>query len=336
MFLNKKFVLKCGVAALCALAITVAGCKKKEPAAAKVSVTFAGVEAASTGQRRMMQEVADVLNATGRFDASVQVNGALSGDTDNLVTQAKTGVPLVVPSDPGRLASQFAIPDLNILMAPYVLTDRSLLDKLPDTELFKEWQSKLEAQGITFVVDTYNGFRNFYTVKPVEKVADLKGLRIRGFGNDVGNNLAKYYGFANIAISWGEVLPGIQQKTLDGCEVQVSAAFGAAIYEVAKNLALTNHYMLQSAFVCSTALLKGMPEADRKVFVDAMRAASTKYGGIIAGEEESYYQQMKEKGVVIREVDVSEFQNAINPLYVNNDLKFSDGLKDKLFSQLGI
>jgi TRAP-type C4-dicarboxylate transport system substrate-binding protein len=304
--------------------------------AAKIKVIFAGTEAATTGQSRMMQEVADKLNASGRFEADVQVNGALSGDTDNLVTQAKTGVPLVVPSDPGRLASQFNIPDLNILMAPYVLTDIAVLQKLPDTPIFKEWQAKLEAQGITFVADMYNGFRSFYTTTPVTTPADLSGLRIRGFGNNIGNALAKYLGFANIGISWGEVLPGIQQKTLDGCEVQVATAYGSAIYEVAKNLALTKHYMLQSSFVCSTNLLNGMPEADRRLFLDTIREASRKYSGIIATEEDGYYQQMKDKGVTITEVDLQVFQDALAPLYSNNDLGFSPGLKDRLFNELGL
>jgi TRAP-type C4-dicarboxylate transport system substrate-binding protein len=307
-----------------------------QAAAAKITVTFAGTEAASTGQSRMMQEVADKLNASGRFQADVQVNGALSGDTDNLVTQAKTGVPLVVPSDPGRLASQFNISDLNILMAPYVLTDIAALEKLPDTAIFKEWQAKLEQQGITFVADMYNGFRSFYTTTPVNSPADLKGLRIRGFGNNIGNNLAKYLGFANIGISWGEVLPGIQQKTLDGCEVQVATAYGSAIYEVTKYLALTKHYMLQSSFVCSTALLNKMPEADRKFFLDTIRETAKKYSQIIASEESTYYQQMKDKGVTITEVDLSEFQAALDPLYANNDLGFSAGLKDRLFRELGL
>ena len=304
--------------------------------AAKITVTFAGTEAATTGQSRMMQEVADKLNATGRFTADVQVNGALSNDTDNLVTQARTGVPLVVPSDPGRLASQFNIPDLNILMAPYVLTDMAVLEKLPDAAIFKEWQAQLEAQGITFVADMYNGFRSFYTTTPVNNVAGLKGLRVRGFGNNIGNALAKYLGFANIGIPWGEVLPGIQQKTLDGCEVQVATAYGSAIYEVAKYLALTKHYMLQSSFVCSTRLLNSMPEADRKFFLDTIRETAKKYSQIIASEEDTYYQQMRDKGVTITEVSLREFQAAIDPLYTNNDLGFSAGLKDRLFRELGL
>ncbi|MDR1400509.1 MAG: TRAP transporter substrate-binding protein DctP [Treponema sp.] len=305
-------------------------------AAPKIVVIFAGTEAASTGQSRMMAAAAKKLNDSGRFQADVQVNGALSGDTDNLVTQAKMGIPLVVPSDPGRLASQFNIPDLNILMAPYVLTDIAALDKLPDTALFKEWSAQLEAQGVAFVADMYNGFRGFYTTTPVNTVEDLRGLRIRGFGNNIGNALAKYMNFANIGISWGETLPGIQQGTLDGCEVQVATAYGSAIYEVAKYLALTNHYLLQSSFVCSTALLTSMPATDRQFFLDTIRETAKEYSLIIAAEEEPLYQQMRDRGVTVTAVDLTGFQAAIDPLYTNNDLGLSAGLKDRLFRELGL
>jgi TRAP-type C4-dicarboxylate transport system substrate-binding protein len=221
-------------------------------------------------------------------------------------------------------------------MAPYVLTDSKVLAKLPDTALFKDWQAQLERQGISFVADMYNGYRSFYTTRPVTKVSDLSGLRIRGFGNNIGNALAKYFGFANIGITWGEVFPGLQQKTLDGCEVQVATAYGAAIYEVAKNLALTKHYMLQSSFVCSTTLLNGMSAADKDFFVKTIRETAVEYGAIVASEEAGFYDQMKAKGVTITEVNIADWQKAIQPLYDNNDLKFSPGLKDNLFKQLGL
>ena len=300
----------------------------------KVSVTFAGTEAATTGQSRMMQAVADRLNASGKFDATVQVAGALSGDTDALVTQAKLGINLVVPSDPGRLASQFNIPDLNILMAPYILTDPAMLKKLPDTQIFKEWSKELEKEGVVYITNMYNGFRCFYTTTPVEHVSDLKGLRIRGFGNTIGNKLAKYLGFANIGISWGEVFPGIQQKTLDGCEVQVATADGSRLYEVAKNLAMTKHYMLQSAFVCSASFYNSLSPSDQAFFTKTMREAAIEYGEIIQKEESGFYDNMKKNGVTIREVNIDEFKNAIEPLYATNELGFSDGLKDRLFNQL--
>lgn len=333
--MKKLFKISAVITLGCALLLT--SCSKKSGTAGgnKVPVTFAGTEAATTGQSRMMQAVADKLNATGRFDATVQVAGALSGDTDALVTQAKLGVSLVVPSDPGRLASQFNIPDLNILMAPYILTDPASLKKLPDTKLFQEWQAELEKQGIVYITNMYNGFRCFYTTTPVEHVSDLSGLRIRGFGNAIGNNLAKYFGFANIGISWGEVFPGIQQKTLDGCEVQVATADGSRLYEVVKNIAMTKHYMLQSAFVCSSSFYNSLTPSDRELFVKTMRETALEYGEIIRSEESGYYDNMKAHGVKITDVDIGEFQKAIEPLYTNNDLGFSAGLKERLFKELG-
>ncbi|HCM25834.1 MAG: C4-dicarboxylate ABC transporter substrate-binding protein [Treponema sp. GWB1_62_6] len=317
-------------------AVSAEGQGEKAASAGKITVTFAGTEAATTTQSRMMQAVADALNADGRFDAQVLVAGALSNDTNALVTQAKLGVPLVVPSDPGRLASQFNIPDLNILMAPYVLTDPAVLKNLPDTELFKTWSKQLETQGIVLIADMYNGFRNFYTTTPVKTVKDLSGLRIRGFGNDIGNGLARYFGFANFAIAFGEVFPAIQQKTLDGTEVQVSAAAGNAFWDVTKYVAMTKHYMLQTAFVCSTRLLSGMPSDARAFFLATIREKALEFGAKAQADEAGLYDQFRAKGVTITDVDIKEFQAAIAPLYTNNDLKFSPGLKDSLFKQLGL
>jgi len=308
----------------------------RQQAGGLITVTFAGTEAPTTGQSRAMQEMADILNASGRFNATVQVGGALSGNTDDLVTQARTGVPLVVPTDPGRLASQFNIPDMNILMAPYILMDPAVLPRLTQTSLFQEWQAQLERQGIIFVANMYNGFRSFYTVNPVRNVSDLSGLRIRGFGNDIGNALGRHLGFANIGIAWGEVLPGLQQGTLDGTEVQVSAAYGAAIFDVARYLALTRHYMLQSSFVVSSALLNRMPQEDREFFLRTIREVAARYSDIIAAEEAIFYQRMADRGVTITEVNIQEFKNAIAPLYINNDLGFSPGLRERLFRELGI
>lgn len=302
----------------------------------KITVTFAGTEAATTTQSRMMQAVADALNADGRFDAQVLVAGALSGDTDALVSQARMGVPLVVPSDPGRLASQFNIPDMNILMAPYILTDPAALDRLPDTELFQEWQDQLEAQGLFFIANMYNGFRDFYTRQPVENVSDLSGMRIRGFGNDIGNALAQSLGFANIAIPFGEVFPAIQQGALDGTEVQVSAAAGNAFWDVTPYLARTKHYMLQTAFVSSTRLLDAMPDDAREFFLQTIREKATEYGRIGQEAEAGLYQRMADNGVTITEVDIAEFEAAIAPMYEANVLRFSPGLRDRLFDQLGL
>lgn len=321
---------------LLAAGVLFTGCSKKKSSGGKIAVTFAGTEGASAGQSRMMTEAAEKLNASGRFDVKVYVSGALPGDTDNLVTQARLGVNLVVPSDPGRLASQFKIPDLNILMAPYVLSDYTLLEKLPQTDLYKQWQSELEAQGVVLVANMFNGFRSFYTTTPVKTVKDLSGLRIRGFGNNIGLALAKYFGYAQTTMNATDIYSAIQAKSLDGCEIQPSTAESYRLYEVTPYLALTKHYMLQSSFVCGKALLDSMPEEDRELFLKTVNETVIKYSAIIASEEQGIYDSLKSKNMTITEVDLAPFQAAIAPLFTNNDLGFTPGLKDTLFKQLGL
>ncbi|GHU28004.1 ABC transporter substrate-binding protein [Spirochaetia bacterium] len=302
----------------------------------KIAVTFAGTEGPTAGQSRAMQEAADILNASGRFNVTVYTSGALSNDTDNMVTQARMGDNLVVPSDPGRLASQFSIPDLNILMAPYVLTDPAVLSKLPQTALYKEWQAKLEAQGIYLLADMFNGFRSFYTTSPVTNVAGLRGLRIRGFGNNIGTALAKYLGYAQTTMAATEIYSGIQAKSLDGCEIQAATADSYRLYEVTPYLALSKHYMLQTAFVCGKKLIDDMPATDREFFIKTLNDTVTKYSAIIAAEEQGIYDSFRARGMTVTEVSIPEFQNAVNGLYTNNDLGLSAGLKDRLFNELGL
>jgi TRAP-type C4-dicarboxylate transport system substrate-binding protein len=94
--------------------------------------------------------------------------------------------------------------------------------------------------------------------------------------------------------------------------------------------------MLQSSFVCGKALLDGMPAADRELFVKTVYDTAAKYSEIIAKEEQGYYDGFKTKGITVTEVDLTEFQNSIAPLYTNNDLNMTPGIKDRLFRELGL
>jgi len=300
-----------------------------------ITVIFAGTEGATTGQSRMMTESAEILNNSGRFNARVFVSGAL-GDTDNLVTQARLGVHYVIPSDPGRLASQFNIPDLNILMAPYVLMDPQVLARLPATDIYQEWQAKLELQGVSLVANMFNGFRNFYTTTPVRQLKDLRGLRIRGFGNDIGQALATSLGFTQITMSATEIYPSIQMQALDGAEIQLSTADSYRFFEVAPYLALTRHFMLQSSFVVGTPFLNSMSDEDREFFLQVMYDMAVKWTGIIASEEADYIKNFSNNGGQVFEVDIAEFERAVAPLNENNTLNFTPGLQERLIRELGL
>jgi TRAP-type C4-dicarboxylate transport system substrate-binding protein len=94
--------------------------------------------------------------------------------------------------------------------------------------------------------------------------------------------------------------------------------------------------MLQSSFVCGKALLDGMPDADRATFIKVVNDTVLKYSAIIAQEEQGIYYGFKARNMTVTEIDRAQFEAAIAPLYTNNDLGLSPGLKDNLFRQLGL
>jgi len=148
--------------------------------------------------------------------------------------------------------------------------------------------------------------------------------------------LAKYFGYAQTTMNATDIYSAIQAKSLDGCEIQPSTAESYRLYEVTPYLALTKHYMLQSSFVCGKALLDGMPEEDRALFVKTVNDTVIKYSGVIASEEQGIYDSLRSKGMTVTEADLAPFQDAIAPLFTNNDLGLTPGLKETLFKQLDL
>jgi TRAP-type C4-dicarboxylate transport system substrate-binding protein len=325
------FCLVVGAGLVCAN-----GARQSGGSGSKVAVMFAGTEADTTPQSQMLHEVANRLNASGRFDVSVFTAGSLSNDTDDLVTQAIQGANIVVPSDPGRISTNQKVADFGILMAPYVLKDYQVLDKLLTTPLYQQWEKDFETAGVKLITNNfYNGMRHFVTNKEIKVPADLAGQRIRGFGNNIGNGLAKYLGYAQTSIAATEIYTGVQSKTIDGCELQTPTSYGYRLWEVLKYTTKTGHYMLTSSIVTGTKFFNSMSAEDQALFIKTFRDVCTESQTKVAQTEEANLAEMASKyGMIVSTVDTAPFEAAVQPLY--NELGFSAGLKDRLFQQLGL
>ncbi|GMO54412.1 MAG: C4-dicarboxylate TRAP transporter substrate-binding protein [Termitinemataceae bacterium] len=317
------------------LCVAFLSCSKKDGGdGKKIALQIAGTEAGTTPQSLAMFEVAKRLNESGRFDVKVYTDGAL-GDTDDLVTQGLQGAPIVVPSDPGRIATNNGVPDFGILMAPYVLQDYTLLDKLLETEIYKQWEKDFEAKGVKIITaNWYNGMRSFYTNKTINTPQDLAGLRIRGFGNAIGNGLAKSFGYAQTSMASGDIYNGVKQKSLDGAEIQLSYAASAHFDEIFSDLTITNHYMLTSTLVCGTTFFNSMSESDRELFQKTFKEVGSQWQEKVGASEIVDIEKLMAGGIKVNSPDIKPFQEAVQGIYTS--VGFSEGLKDKLLSQLGL
>ena len=283
----------------------------------KVSIKFGNTQGEEDIQTKSLHEVADRLSKAsgGGFTAEVYGSSAL-GDTDDLTEQAMQGAAILTISDPSRLAS--FVKDYGMLQMPYLLDDYTQLDKIMETDLYAKWEQEFSDQGIWLVTSNwFSGTRNFCLNKEVKKPEDLSGQRIRTIRNELCTSSVDAMGAVATPMSWSEVYTSIQQKALDGAEVQTPSFYATRLWEVCSYINKTEHFQLIGSAVTGTKFRDSLSDEYRELFTDTFKEVGTEYQTKCADLSEQYEKEMVEKyGVTINDdVDVEAFKAATAPVY---------------------
>ena len=306
---------------------------------AKTKFTITGTNGPGDTQSMGHQEFSKRLNALGGWDTEAKVSSEL-GSTDDVTEQAINGMPVCTSSDPSRIAVY--VPEIGILMMPYLFTDYSQLDNLLDIPLYKEWVQKLRAKGVVLLTNNcLTGWRNWVTNKPIRVPADLNGLKIRTMGNPIAINSVEAMGAIPIAMAQDQAYHAISTKVVDGGEWQVPTIYSLKLYEVCKNISLSRHFLLTVSIVTGTkwfdTLSKEKQDQLSKTAIETYKDNKK----LVIDSEQGYLDEMRTKyGVSIEDnVDREAFRKATVHLY--SDMKTTQGadfekLRVELFKQLGI
>lgn len=237
------------------------------------------------------------------------------GDTQDMIDQAAAGSNVGTFVEASRVAVY--VPEFNVLVAPYVFKDVDEIVRFSETPTFADWNRKLEEKsGLTLLsFNWYQGARELLTQKPVAKPADLEGVRIRTIGEPLWIKTIGAMGATATPLAWAEVYPSIQTGVIDGAEAQPSAIWGAKLYEVVKDITLTDHIYLMSGLLVSAEWLKSLPEDDRKVVVEeAHRWGASALKNNVKGAA-AIFDKIRKTGVSVTEVDKTPFREAVRPVY---------------------
>jgi tripartite ATP-independent transporter DctP family solute receptor len=237
------------------------------------------------------------------------------GSDEDILEQARAGANVAVLVDGGRLAP--FVKEFGILGAPYLANGFPELRKIATSPLFEEWVEKLRAasghQVLSF--NWFQGDRHLLTNKPVEKPADLNGVRMRTPGAPVWLETIRAMGATPTPLPWTEVYSALQLQAIDAAEAQYPAVYGARLYEVIKHITKTAHINLITGLVGSRTWFDGLPK-DLQAIVreEALKGGDIGSNATIASLSD-YEKKMKEQGVTIAEIDVAPFREATRVVY---------------------
>ena len=211
-------------------------------------------------------------------------------------------------------------PKFAIFSLPYIFRDYKHVHQVTDGESGKViFDSLLKNKNVRGLAFYDQGFRFIWNnVRPINKLEDLKGMKVRSPESPVYMGTLKLLGTNPSPMPWGEVYTSLQTKVVDGVEVHPESALSNKLNEVLKFGSITRHIYAGSIFMISDASYKKLSADQQALFATAAKNSELYNRNLIVENEASYIKQLGDKGVKINtipEEELQKFRDAVKPLY---------------------
>jgi tripartite ATP-independent transporter DctP family solute receptor len=168
------------------------------------------------------------------------------------------------------------------------------------------------------------GLRHMYGKKPVQSVADLKGVKMRVQATVTEDNTFPAYGAQVVHMPFGEVYTSLQTGVVDMAENGINNYLINKHYEPAPVLSLTEHEANNAALFISDKAWSSLTDEQKKWVQAAADEVSRNEPNVAFDLEHQALTKLQNIGVkVVKDVDKSGFMQISKPI------------QDKLAQDLG-
>ena len=295
-----------GLAALPALAQT------------PVVIKFSHVVAPDTPKGKGAQRLKELVEerSKGRIKVEVYPNSQLYKDKEELEALQLGSVQMLAPS----LAKfgPLGVKEFEVFDLPFLFKDEASFRNTTDT-LGKDLFTKLESKGIKGLAYWDNGFHIMSANKPLHKVADFKGLKMRIQSSKVLDAQMRALGAIPQVMAFSELYQALQSGVVDGTEGVASNFYTQKIYEVQKHITLSNHGHLAYALIINKKFYDGLPADLRAVLDSAVKDATTYANAIAQTENATALEKIKASGkstvYTPSAAEANEWKQALMPVH---------------------
>ena len=262
-------------------------------------------------------------------------HSAQLGVEEDILEQIKAGANIGQNTDSARMGMY--VPGVAILNGPYCAENLAEVAKLTKAPTIKGFHDELANKyGLKVLSFSWvQGYRHFFTNKPIRSPEDLKGLRIRTPPAPIWQESVRALGATPVALAFGDMYPALQQKAMDGVELVYNNIPAGRFYEVLKYVTESRHIMLVNYEVISAKWFNSLPADYQKIIVEECEKAGIETSKLILEklEKEVKADLTTKRGmIVVDNVDIAAFKKAGEKAY--EVLKIAD-VKDKVFKEIG-
>ena len=179
----------------------------------------------------------------GSVVVDVQASGVLGSENDVLDAILGGSTSIDISRISAFALTSYGCNKSKLLSIPFTFENRAHFWNFANSELAPEFLNEPQGLGLPVRGIFYGeeGFRHFFTVKPVSGIADFKGLKLRVSNDPVMNGMVEGLGANPTVVSFGELYSALQTGVVDGAEQPIANYKSNAFPEVANNLILDGH-----------------------------------------------------------------------------------------------
>jgi tripartite ATP-independent transporter DctP family solute receptor len=201
--------------------------------------------------------------------------------------------------------------------APFLFRDLAHWNKVLDADLLKPVADEIAQKADVMLIGyAGGGTRNIFANKPVRNMSELKGLKVRVQGAPIWSKTFSAAGMAPTVIAYNEVYNAIQNGVIQAGENEAAGVEQMKFYEVAPQLAMTQHAITIRPLCFSGKTFKKLPADLQAAILKAGKEAGA-YGRQIESSEDAAKLDAMEKAGKLKRIpfaDRDAMKKSVDPV----------------------
>lgn len=255
----------------------------------------------------------------GRVEVKIFDSGQLGQDPAVIGEMAFGTVDIMISTTSNAVQQ---VPEYGIFTMPYLFAgmDEALEIVGPGTPVAEHFQQVYEERGVGMHLLALgaSGARNMSAADvSIESPADLEGLKMRTPPSPMDSKTWSAFGMLPVTVAWGELYAAMQTGVAQAMESSLPGYAGSKLYEVAPNLALTQHTLQLNHTSISEVTWNKLPDDLKTIVQDAATHANAFGVEQAKGYDSALVETLQtEHGVTVTHPDKTAFMEVVAPMQV--------------------
>lgn len=263
-----------------------------------------------------MEDFAKALDEKTNGELTARVyNNATLGDQPDAIEQTRNGALDFANFNMGPMGP--IVPMTNVLSLPFLFSGVDQMHAAMDGEIGKKFSAALEEKGLVALSWFDSGARSMFNDKrPIEKPADMKGMKVRVMDNQLYVDMIAALGGNATPLPMGEIYQSLKTGVIDGAENNYPSYAEFNLFQVAKYFSTTDHLIIPECLCIAKASWDALDEKTQGIVREAAIDAAKEQRELWAKASEKSKEDAIKGGAEVNEIkDLTPFQDAMQPIY---------------------